>query len=241
MLRALVFALLLPTPALAQDCRLALAMGFDVSRSVDARDWRVQMDGILAALADGAVQDALFASPLPVALALYEWSGEYEQTLIADWALMRTPADLATLVDQITRHPRSHAGLTAVGPALRFGHRLLGRAPDCRAQTLDISGDGYANVGALPARVYARVDFGAITVNGLAIGGHESAILAWFTTEVARGPGAFVEFAPTHQDFAATFRRKLLRELSPPLMGLAPQAAGTPRALSISVTVSSIP
>ena len=31
-------------------CRLALALGFDVSRSVDAADYRVQRDGILAAL-----------------------------------------------------------------------------------------------------------------------------------------------------------------------------------------------
>lgn len=222
---ALALALVLPAPAAA--CRLALAMGFDVSRSVDARDYAIQIDGIRAALSDPAVQDALFAPDQPVALALYEWSGEHQQALIADWALIRTPADLAALDTRIAAHVRRHEGLTAVGSALLYGHRLLGRAPRCAAQVLDISGDGYANVGPLPARVYASTDFGAITVNGLAIGGHESGILRWYAAEVIRGPGAFVEYAPTHRDFAAAFRRKLLRELSaPPLSGLAPGPTG---------------
>ncbi len=237
----LCLALLAAPPASA--CRLALAMGFDVSRSVDRRDYAIQIDGIRAALADPAVQAALFEPDQPVALALYEWSGEREQVLISDWALIRTPAELAALDARIAAHVRRHEGLTAVGSALLYGHRLLRRAPACAGQVLDISGDGYVNVGPPPARVYARTDFGSITVNGLAIGGHESAILRWFTAEVMRGPGAFVEFAPTHADFAAAFRRKLLRELSAPPLARGPDqpAAWPASARSISATVSSTP
>ena len=204
--------------ARAQSCRLALAMGFDVSRSVDAQDYRIQMDGIMAALVDPQIRAALLEPALPVALALFEWSGAREQVLIADWALINTAADADALAAVIAAHQRRHSGLTAVGSALRYGHRLLRRAPDCLWQTLDISGDGYVNAGPPPARVYARTDFSAITVNGLAIGGHESGILRWYTTEVIRGPGAFAEFAPTHRDFAEAFRRKLLRELSAPVL-----------------------
>lgn len=204
--------------ARAQSCRLALAMGFDVSRSVDAQDYRIQMDGIMAALVDPEIRAALLEPALPVALALFEWSGEREQVLIADWALINTAADADALVAATASHQRRHFGLTAVGSALLYGHRLLRRAPDCLWQTLDISGDGYVNVGPPPARVYARTDFSAITVNGLAIGAHESGILRWYTAEVIRGPGAFVEFAPTHRDFAEAFRRKLLRELTAPVL-----------------------
>jgi hypothetical protein len=238
---ALCLFLLSAPPALA--CRLALAMGFDVSRSVDARDYAIQIDGIRAAFADPDVQAALFEPDQPVALALYEWSGEHQQVLIADWALIRTPADLAALDARIAAHVRRHEGLTAVGTALIWGHRLLQRAPRCAQQVLDISGDGYVNVGPPPARVYARTDFSGITVNGLAIGGHESGILRWYAAEVMRGPGAFVEYAPTHRDFAAAFRRKLLHELSAPPLARAPDQppAWPASARSISATVSSTP
>lgn len=235
----------LSLPAAAQSCRLALALGFDVSRSVDAADYRIQIDGIIAALSDPEIRAAMLEPALPVALAIYEWSGEHEQILVADWRLIRSGADADALVAQVAAHTRRHAGLTGVGAALAWGHRLLARAPPCLWRTLDISGDGYNNVGPPPARVYARYDFGAITVNGLAIGGHESRILHWYTAEVARGPGAFVEFAPTHRDFAEVFRRKLWRELTEPVLsGLWPplQPASAPAsARSIRATVSSIP
>ena len=40
----------------AASCRLALALGMDVSRSVDDNDYAIQRDGLLAALADFAEQ-----------------------------------------------------------------------------------------------------------------------------------------------------------------------------------------
>lgn len=211
--------LALAAPVAAQDCRLALALGFDVSRSVDGADWAIQIEGIATALEDTAIRDAILRPRLPVALALYEWSGARQQVLIADWTVLRRADQIDALAARVRAHTRRHIGLTAVGAALTYGHRLLRRAPDCLWQTLDISGDGYTNDGDAPARVYRRTDFGAITVNGLAIGGHESGVLRWYAAEVARGPGAFVEYAPTHRDFAEVFRRKLLRELLEPLLG----------------------
>ena len=44
-------------------CRLALALGLDVSGSVDAAEYRLQLDGVAAALTDEDVQAALFAMP----------------------------------------------------------------------------------------------------------------------------------------------------------------------------------
>jgi len=222
LLAAVLAATFLPG-ARAEACRLALAMGFDVSRSVDAAAHEIQIRGILGALFDPGIRDALLDPAGPVALAAYEWSGRREQRMIVGWTLVETPDDIDRVARAIAAHGRSFAGLTAVGSALAYGHRLLARAPACDAQILDIAGDGQTNDGPDPARVYARRDFGAITVNGLAIGGHESGILAYYEREVIRGPGAFAEYAPTHRDFAEAFRRKLLRELAPPLIGhLAP-------------------
>ena len=237
-------ALAIAQPAAAIPCRLALAMGFDVSRSVDRAAHEIQIRGILAALFDPEIR-ALLTDPSGItALAVYEWSGRREQQLVVNWTPIRTEADIDRVARAIAIHGRSYNGLTAVGAALSYGRRLLARAPACDARILDIAGDGQNNDGPSPATIYARQDFGDITVNALAIGGHESNLLPWFEANVIRGPGAFAEYAPTHQHFAEALRRKLIRELTPPLFGALPgtQAASSPAsAFSISATVSPTP
>lgn len=208
------------TPAPA--CRLALALGFDVSRSVDAQDYRLQIDGILAALFDPEIRALILEGSAPVAMAVFEWAGTREELLVADWALLDSPAAIDRLAQQVLVHQRQSQGLTAVGSALRYGRALMARAPACAWQTLDMAGDGQNNQGEEPARVYAEADFGDITVNGLAIGAHEGGVLRWFHQNLLHGPGAFAEYAPTHQAFAEAFRRKLIRELSDQAIGRAP-------------------
>ena len=219
-------AALVLVAAPAAACRLALALGFDVSRSVDAVDYRVQVDGIVAALFDSEVRGLLLNGPEPVAMAVFEWAGQREQLLVADWTLLGSAAAIDALAQRVLTHQRRDQGLTAVGSALTYGRALLARAPGCLWQTLDMAGDGQTNDGPEPGRVYAGSDFGDITVNGLAIGGHESEVLRWFQRNLLHGPGAFAEFAPTHDRFAEVFRRKLIRELSHQFIGAGPMPPG---------------
>lgn len=209
----------LPQAALA--CRLALALGFDVSLSVDAADYTLQRDGIAAALHDPEVRRLILNAPQPVALAAFEWAGPREQALIADWTLLDSPAAIDRVAARVAAHTRRHRGLTAVGSALTFAVALLDRAPACDRQTVDLAGDGVRNTGPQPRRIYATSDLAGIVVNGLAIGSEDPDVLQWFRDNVLHGPGAFVEFATDHRDFAAAFRRKLIRELGEPLLGMA--------------------
>lgn len=195
---------------------------FDVSRSVDDADYRIQIDGIVGALFDSEVRDLILRSPDPVAMAVFEWAGQREHLLVADWTLLDSPGAIDALAQRVLTHDRAARGLTAVGTALTYGHALMARAPECLWHTIDMSGDGQNNQGDEPRRIYDSEDFSDITVNGLAIGAHELTILHWFEANVLHGPGAFAEFAPTQEDFAATFRRKLIRELSEPMIGLGP-------------------
>jgi hypothetical protein len=204
----------------AAACRLALALGFDVSRSVSVEDYAIQREGLLAALAAPEIRSAFLRPRDPVALAVYEWSGAGHQEIVVDWVLVRDQATLDAVAALVAGHARGETRLsTALGGALQFGRDLLARMPDCEAWTLDLSGDGRNNEGADPARVYAREDFGDVTVNGLAIGGHERDIALYFGAEVIRGPGAFVEVAALHEDFPRAIRRKLERELTERLFG----------------------
>jgi len=227
---ALLLLALLGGAGPAVACRLALALGFDVSSSVDAADYAIQRDGIVAALEAPEIRRAFLAPDEPVALAIFEWGARQRQVLVVDWLVVREAADL----DRVAETLRLRGDLrpwepTAIGAALSYARELFAAAPSCAARTLDLSGDGRNNDWLAPARVYAREDFGDILVNGLAIGGHEADIAAYYAREVIRGPGAFVVTARTHTDFPPAIRRKLERELTGPVFGArapAPAARG---------------
>ena len=88
------------------DCRLALVLAFDVSASVDDREYRLMMQGTATALRDPEVRRAAL-SGAPVAVAAYVWAGAREQAVAADWLEL----------DEGYRAVPCHAGLYVV-PAL---------------------------------------------------------------------------------------------------------------------------
>lgn len=223
MLRLGLF-LCLCTPA-AADCRLALALAVDVSRSIDAQDYVIQTDGLAGALSDRKVREAIFGPEGKVALAIYYWSGQGYQNLVQDWVILDSPEALDAAIWAVRRTPRPEAPLaTALGDALSYGLDLMSDAPDCERRVIDVAGDGQNNDGISVARTYEREDFSGITVNGLAVGEHEADIVQYYRDEVIRGPGAFVEVAPRQSDYPDTLRRKLLRELEGPMIGALPLA-----------------
>jgi hypothetical protein len=223
LLRSCLFALLVvaasPAPA-RSDCRLALALAVDISRSIDSQDYIIQTEGLAMALEDPEVRRAIFAPEGEIALAVYYWSGNGYQDLVQPWVLIDSPEALDTVIWTVRRTPRPLARLaTALGDALRYGNELIADAPDCDRRVIDVAGDGQNNEGISVARTYEREDFAGVTVNGLAVGEHEANILDYYHNEVIRGPGAFVESAPRQEDYPAAIRRKLLRELQAPMIG----------------------
>lgn len=213
---AAAFALL-AAPAAAQECRLALALGLDVSSSVDAEEYALQAGGLAAALRDPEVAAAFLAAPgLRVALAVFEWSGKRQQTVTVDWAWIATADDLADVAARVEARGRSfsrHA--TAIGDAMAFGAAALAERDACYEQVLDISGDGETNDGISPVTAKTSPLFDRITVNGLVIGVTRRILKRHYETFVIHGPGAFVEMADDHADFARAMKRKLIREVTP--------------------------
>lgn len=212
-------ALLLAGPA-AAECRLALALGLDVSRSIDKRDYGIEREGLIAALRAPEIRAAVLRPGGHVVIAVYEWSGAGQQAVVVPWIAMTGDGDIDRVVTAIARHERDENWrATALGDALTFGRALLDEAGACAAYTLDILGDGQNNQGPTPARIYAWVDFEGVTVNGLAIGDHERGLVGYYKTQVIHGPGAFVISAPAQSDFPAAIRVKLQKELQVRLIG----------------------
>ena len=227
-LRDLVLALggVLYATSVTADCRQALALALDVSGSVDASEYRLQLDGLAGALADPEVQNAFLAMPsAPVALAIYEWSGPDDQRLLQDW----TPVTDKTIVDQISVRLRNTQRIqaapgTALGTTISVGTNLLQKRNDCWKRTLDISGDGKSNMGPHPRDTSRLAEQSGITVNALVVGADAPKIgdarqvdiadlSSYFTAYVIVGPDSFVETALGFEAFEAAMPRKLLREL----------------------------
>lgn len=211
-------------PVHAVECRLALALAVDISSSVDATEDTLQRSGIVAALTSPEVEAAFFASDLPVALAVYEWSGRYNQEVILDWMIIDSRAALVRAAEVVAASKRSHNDFpTAMGYALGFGAQLLARSPDCLRKTLDMAGDGQSNEGFPPSSAYREFPFQGVTVNGLVVNAAdfegEVGLIAFYRGEVIHGPGAFLIVADGFDDFERAMRRKLERELTPPAIG----------------------
>lgn len=211
-------------PAHAVECRLALALAVDISSSVDATEDTLQRSGIVAALTSPEVEAAFFSSDLPVALAVYEWSGRYNQEVVLDWMMIDSRAALVRAAEVVAASKRSHNDFpTAMGYALGYGVQLLARSPDCLRKTLDMAGDGVSNEGFPPASAYREFPFQGVTVNGLVVNAAdfegEVGLIAFYRGEVIFGPGAFLIVADGFDDFERAMRRKLERELTPPSIG----------------------
>lgn len=208
--------------AAAAPCRLALLLAIDVSSSVDQSEDALQRGGLAGALVAPDVVAAFLASDAPVALAAFEWSGRYNQAVLLDWTIIRSPADLTDAALAISRTTRSHDNYpTALGHALAHGATVLEQAPYCDAQVIDIAGDGINNEGFAPAQAYAHFPFEGVTVNGLVVldGSDDAALLGYYQREVMRGRLAFVETARGFSDYENAMQRKLLRELSVRIIG----------------------
>lgn len=204
----------------AEACRLALVLALDVSSSVDADEDRLQRSGLAAALLAPEVEAAFFASPDPVAIQIFEWSGQRNQTDLLDWVLIRSPEDLLFAANTLARSQRSINDMpTAMGYALGYGSIKLQQAPACLFHTIDMAGDGANNDGFGPSSAYAAFPFEGVTVNGLAIVEPGDEVKRYYEREVIRGPNAFVEVANGFDDFETAMRRKLVRELSAQIVG----------------------
>lgn len=211
MRKLLAFCLAPLIAAPAAGCELALLLAVDVSGSVDAREFEVQMQGLAEGLRDGVVIEALVKGQSSV--ALMQWTGATRQVQTVAWTRITAPQDVEALADRIARLPRVWTEFsTAIGQAMTFGAGVFDRAPACRRRVMDISSDGRNNEGTEPAEVRPVMDSLAIIVNALVIRGDDAGLPDYFAQNVMTGPNAFVVTAEDYEEYPERMRRKLRRE-----------------------------
>ncbi|WP_235917235.1 DUF1194 domain-containing protein [Maritimibacter harenae] len=215
-----------PVDATAQeaDCRQALVLALDVSGSVDAGEYRLQMDGLAQALTAPEVAAAILApGAAPVAFYIFEWSGPQFQNVLVDWTRVADRPTLDSIAGTLRATRRSPSPpSTALGTAMAVSAQALADGPECWKRTIDISGDGKSNTGPRPQDLSGLDNFDEVTVNALVIntidsmgaGPGDEDLMSYFRSVVIRGPGAFAEPADGFEDYARAMKKKLLREIT---------------------------
>jgi len=213
------------------DVELVIAV--DASGSIGKAELQLQLDGIAAALRDPIVQQAVsLGLNRQVMVAMLIWSDAGFPKHTTTWHLLRAPASFEALAreveairETISMFSVLGGGGTNIGHALAYAIGMIennnARAP---RRVVDISGDGPESrpwlEGAIllpEARKIAALQ--NITVNGLAIETDIPGLSDWFRRNLIVGAGSFVMTARDFLDFKYAIRRKLLRELSPALLG----------------------
>lgn len=208
---ALAFCLMVSASLPARACDLALLLAVDVSGSVDKHEYRIQMDGLAAALRDGIVADALIDQQAQI--ALIQWTGSSRQRQTVPWTAIRTYADVLNLADTIEADPRIWRNYsTAIGEALEVSRAALAPVSHCLRRVIDVSGDGESNEGIAPATQRALLRADEVTVNAIAIETGDDDLTAYFFENLITGPGAFVVTANGFADYPEQIKRKLQRE-----------------------------
>lgn len=197
----------------------ALILAIDVSNSVDARRYRLQIDGIADALDAPSVQAAILGGPRQaIAIGIILWADRPRFSI--PWVRIASAADAMALAGKVRRLARQGGEFTCMAQMMRFvADKVTAQMPMRAARiVLDVSGDGRENCNpeAAPAELRDELVAIGLTINGLPIlEGSEAATLAgWYGENAVGGPGAFVLPAQGFEDFGRAFRQKFITEIS---------------------------
>lgn len=198
---------------------LALVLAVDCSTSIDVADFKLQMEGLAAALRHPLLARAIDQGEhKQVAILLLLWSDRWTQFVVLPWTLLAGPVSLEATAQRIAAIQRkSQPGGTGLAAAIDKAALLLQALPFTAVRrAIDVSGDGQDNEGGDAGAARDRAVAGGITVNGLPIIDGSALLENYYRTEVIGGPGAFVEPAVDIMAFKDTILRKLLKEIGRP-------------------------
>ena len=199
----------------------ALVLAVDVSESVTAERYSLQMQGIAAAFRDPLLQDVMLASPHKAMLvALIEWSSK--PFISIPWTLVDSRADANGLADLVVAIPRTDVRLkfTCLSLALRsINDELLPLLPLAADRTvIDVSGDGTDNCDGDLSVDAIRDDLVAhgTTINGLPVleGDEAWRLEDWYRQHVIGGRSALLVSAHGYRDIQRAILQKFLTEIS---------------------------
>lgn len=196
------------------DLRIVLAV--DCSFSVNGLEFRLQRDGMAAALTHPLVLEAIAQGREGrIAVSVVQWSTFENQALVMPWTIIDSEASGQFAAAQLARTEReAPIGTTSYSGAIRIGLALLSQSADMGGRAvIDLAADGTHNNGPSVEQWRDIAVTQGVTINGLAILNEVHWLHYYMQNHLIGGLGAFVETAKDYKDFTRAFRRKLLREI----------------------------
>lgn len=231
-------AVVLASPALGQVTTattavdLELGLVVDVSGSVDASEFALQLDGYVNAFRDQTIIDLIGQSTTGIAVNLVFFATDAIEavptTLLTDSFSVSAFADTLAAT---ARPASSIVGFTTdLAEAIDLGaSTLANNLFEGSRVTLDVSGDGTDTASLVQASRDAALSTGGVTnINGLPIG--DQGLVDFFADNVIGGPSAFNQPATDFASINAAVLQKLESEISVavPTVTPAPAPAPTP-------------
>lgn len=233
-LAGLLFAYPITAPARAsQTVELELLLAVDVSSSVDADEFALQMHGLAQAFRHPDVQAAIASNgERGIAVAVMLWSDYAWQALVVNWSALRDARDADSFANATDNASRAIArGGTAISSAISVGMEELNRNRfEGARRVIDISGDGRSTFTAATVAARDRAVAEGIVINGLPILTSDPELDVYYRDTVIGGVGAFVLPAADYDAFATAIVAKLIREITRAPVAAAPQ---TPEILAL--------
>lgn len=196
-----------------------LSLVIDVSGSVDATEYNLQMQGYINAFNDAAVQAAITdttgGKTGSIAVNLIQFGSSAHQML--GFFVIDSAAAAVNFATQIAGVVRAESGLTNIASGVNLANSTISSwlsTNSAARAVIDVSGDGTHNTGATSQLTSARdaacggnVD----VINGIAI--QSSTLEAYYDANLVCGTGAFSLFASSFDTFDNAIKRKLLAEI----------------------------
>ncbi len=239
LLWALAATMPLASIAVSQEAQVdtALIVAVDVSSSVDADRYKLQMEGIAKALEDPGVIQAIAGGPNGgILFSMVTWADR--PSIALPWVRITSKEEALAVAQRVRKLPLQSGEFTCMTRMLRSANDKI--VPQIPAKALrvviDVSGDGPDNCNADEPIETVRDELVAngVTINGLPIleGANASApappvgaaladtvltgpaLEAWFKGKVVGGNGNFVLPANGYSDFGRAIRQKFVIEIS---------------------------
>ena len=228
---ALLGALLIQISTTAraqQEVDLLLVLAADVSRSVTLAKFKLQREGMAAAITDTAVLAAIASGPQRrIAVCYVEWAGDGQAAVVIDWKLIDGEEAARNFACRMLDTPRAFAGRTSISGGIDFSVLQIDASPyTAKRRVIDVSGDGDNNGWRPVTESRDAAVAKGIVINGLVIltpdsesirpahtnppGGLEK----YFQDNVIGGPGSFTIVADGHKSFGRAIKTKLVAEIA---------------------------
>lgn len=145
---------------------LCLALLLDASGSVDAAEWKLQVEATANALQSDTVVERIVRGG-GAAISAIEFSGG--QRIMVPWTSILDKQSAMQFATQLMLYVRGESGSTLAGDALLYAREYLQVAPPCERKVVDISADGWSNGGALVEEGVAANQADGTMVNAIVI------------------------------------------------------------------------